>query len=299
MFADYGRDEKVRIAVGEEIGNMYEANPVLRMKSGKYAGMPILDGSGGEFQESGDERDRARLGNFNPKFIVGLNTTVKYKRFALNLVGSLRYGGNYVSVNQKYLESDGMAYTTLGSGPDNPWWSGGRDASKGGHPWPAENSSQYNSINSNNDGQRSDKLQDASYAKGVFLNPNYTGDPAKATDADYIVNGADSKNTFYQVPTNSYGDVIWGFTSTRTYDATNFKLREISLAYTLPDALIRRYKIQNLTISLIGRNIFQWNKSGRNEDPESAFQGVGTNQGILQATLPSIRSYGFKLAVTF
>ncbi len=299
VFADYGRNEKVKIAVGEEIGNMYEAEPVLRMKSGLYAGMPILDGSGGEFQSSGDERDRAKLGNFNPDFILGLNTTVRYKQFSLNLVGSLRSGGKYVSVNQKYLESDGMAYTTLGSGPNNPWWNGGRDASKGGHPWPAENSSQYDAVNSNNDGQRSDDLQDASYAKGVFLNPDYTGDPANATDKDYIVNGADPNNTFYQVPTNSYGDVIWNFTSTRTYDATNFKLREISLAYTLPNTFLSKYKIQNLTVSLIGRNVFQWNKSGRNEDPESAFQGVGTDQGVLRATLPGIRSYGFKLSVTF
>ena len=66
VFADYGRDEKVKIAVGEEIGNMYEGKPVLRIKSGKYAGQPLLDASGGEFQNSSDERDRARLGNFNP-----------------------------------------------------------------------------------------------------------------------------------------------------------------------------------------------------------------------------------------
>lgn len=299
VFADYGRDEKVKIAVGEEIGNMYEKNPVLRIKSGKYAGQPLLDGSGGEFQNSGDERDRARLGNFNPDFILGINTTFRYKRFSLNLVGSLRYGGKYVSVNQKYMESDGMTQTTVSSGPNNPWWSGGRDASQGGHAWPAQGASQYEAINNNNDGQASYTLNDASYAKGVYLNPNYTGDPANATDADYIVNGADPNNTFYQIPTNSYGDVIWNFTSTRTYDATNFKMREISIAYTLPNELVSRYKIQNVTFSLIGRNVFQWNKSGRHEDPESAFQGVGTNQGILQATLPSIRSYGFKLSVGF
>ena len=299
VFADYGRDEKVRIAVGEEIGNMYEANPILRIKSGKYTGQPLLDASGGEFQNSSDERDRARLGNFNPDFILGINTTFRYKRFSLSLVGSLRYGGKYVSVNQKYMESDGMTQTTLRSGPNNPWWSGGRDASQGGHAWPAKNASQYDAINNNNNGQASYTLNDASYAKGVYLNPNYTGDPANATDADYIVNGADPNNTFYQIPTNSYGDVIWGFTSTRTYDATNFKMREISIAYTLPNELVRRYKIQNVTFSLIGRNIFQWNKSDRHEDPESAFQGVGTDQGILRATLPSIRSYGFKLSVGF
>jgi TonB-linked SusC/RagA family outer membrane protein len=299
VFADYGRNEKVRIAVGEEIGNMYEANPVLRVKSGKYAGQPLLDGSGGEFQNSGDERDRARLGNFNPDFILGLNTTFRYKQFSLNLVGSLRYGGKYVSVNQKYMESDGMTQTTVSSGPNNPWWSGGRDASQGGHAWPAQGASQYDAINNNNDGQASYTLNDASYAKGVFLNPNYTGDPANATDADYIVNGADPNNTFYQIPTNSYGDVIWNFSATRTYDATNFKMREISIAYTLPNGLASRYKLQNVTFSLIGRNVFQWNKSGRHEDPESAFQGVGTDQGILRATLPSIRSYGFKLSVGF
>ncbi|MEJ7586688.1 MAG: SusC/RagA family TonB-linked outer membrane protein [Ferruginibacter sp.] len=299
VFADYGRNEKVRIAVGEEIGNMYEANPVLRVKSGKYAGQPLLDASGGEFQNSGDERDRARLGNFNPDFILGINTSFRYKQFSLNLVGSLRYGGKYVSVNQKYMESDGMLQTTVTSGPNNPWWSGGRDASQGGYPWPAQGASLYDAINNNNDGQASYTLNDASYAKGVFLNPNYTGDPSKATDGDYIVNGADPNNTFYQIPTNSYGDVIWNFTSTRTYDATNFKMREISFAYTLPNKMVSRYKLQNVTFSLIGRNVFQWNKSGRNEDPESAFQGVGTDQGILRATLPSIRSYGFKLSVGF
>ena len=197
------------------------------------------------------------------------------------------------------MESDGMTQTTISSGPNNPWWSGGRDASKGGHPWPAQGASQYDAINNNNDGQASYTLDDASYAKGVFLNPNYTGDPANATDADYIVNGADPNNTFYQIPTNSYGDVIWNFSATRIYDATNFKMREISLAYTLPNELVRRYKLQNITFSLIGRNVFQWNKSGRHEDPESAFQGVGTDQGILRATLPSISSYGFKLSVGF
>jgi hypothetical protein len=135
--------------------------------------------------------------------------------------------------------------------------------------------------------------------KAYLLIPNYTGDPADAKDADYIVNGADKNNTFYQYPYNSYGDVIWDFASTRTYDATNFKMKEISIAYTLPDKLISRYKMNNLTFSLIGRNVFQWNKSGRHEDPESAFSGVGTNQGILRATLPSIRSYGIKLGVNF
>jgi hypothetical protein len=76
-------------------------------------------------------------------------------------------------------------------------------------------------------------------------------------------------------------------------------MREITLAYTLPKAITSKYNLSNVTFALIGRNVFQWNASGRNEDPESAFSGVGTNQGILRATLPSIRSYGFKLSLDF
>lgn len=295
-FADYDGKTRVKIAVGEEIGNIYEQNPILRVKTGKYKGMPILDGSGGEFQVSGDERDRGQLGNYNPDFILGFNTTLRYKQFSLNLVGSFRKGGKYVSVNQQYLESNGRVSTTLSSGPNNPYWRGGRTPELGGMPWPAEGSSQYEAINNNNDGQRSD-WQDASYAIGVFVNPNFTGD--EPSDADYIVNGADPNNTFYQIPYNSYGDVIWDFAATRTYSATNFKLREISLAYTIPVNLLSRYKINNLTFSLIGRNMLQWNESGRHEDPESAFSGVGTGLGVLRATLPSIRSYGFKVTVEF
>ena len=299
VFADYDGKTKVKLAVGEEIGNIYEQNPILRVKTGKYAGMPLLDGEGGEFQTSGDERDREMLGNFNPDFILGLNTTLRYKQFSVSLVGSFRKGGKYVSVNQQYAESNGRVSSTFGSGSNNPYWQGGRNAEVGGLQWPATGSSQYDAINNNNDGQRTDQANDASYAKGVFLNPDYTGDPDNATDADYIVNGADPNNTFYQIPYNSYGDVIWDFSSTRTYDATNFKMREISLAYDIPDRITSRYKLNNVTIALIGRNVFQWNKSGRNEDPESAFQACGTDQGILRATLPSIRSYGIKLSLDF
>ena len=120
IFADYDGKTRVKLAVGEQIGNLYEQNPILRVKSGKYAGMPLLDGEGGEFQTSGEESDREMLGNFNPDYILGFNTTFRYKQFSLNLVGSFRKGGKYVSVNQQYIESDGRLATTFGSGPNNP-----------------------------------------------------------------------------------------------------------------------------------------------------------------------------------
>jgi TonB-linked SusC/RagA family outer membrane protein len=297
VFASYDGKTKVKIAEGEEIGNIYEENPIMKVKTGRYAGQYLLDDVG-KFQRSSDERDREQLGNYNPDFILGLNSNLRYRQFTLSFVGSFRKGGEYVSVNQQYMESNGRAFTTLGAGENNPVWVGGRDEAHGGLAWPAAGSSNYEAINDYNDAIRSD-FHDASYVHGVFLNPDFTGDPAEATDADYIVNGADLKNTFYDFPYNCYGDAIWNFTSTRVYDATNFKLREVTLSYNIPASLTSKLRINNVNISLIGRNLLQWNASGRHEDPESAFSGVGVNQGILRATLPSIRSLGFKLNFDF
>jgi len=293
VFASYDGKTKVKIAQGEEIGNIYEENPILRVKTGKYAGQPLLDNDG-KIQKSSDERDRAQLANFNPDYIIGINTTLKYKRLSLNLVGSLRVGGHYVSVNQQYMDSNGRSWESVSSGPNNRWWMGGRDASQGGLKWPAVGASQYAEMNSYNDDIRSD-FQDASYARGVWLKPG--GNPAN--DADYIVNGADPNNTFYDYPYNGFGDVIWNFTATRVYNATNFKMREVSLTYNLPTAISNKLKLNNVNIAFVGRNIFQWNASGRHEDPESAFSGAGVSQGVLRATLPSVRSLGFKLSLDF
>ena len=295
-FIDYDGKTRVKLAVGEEVGNIYEQNPIMKVKSGIYKGQYLLDSETGKFQTSSDETDRKKLGNFNPDYILGFNTTLRYKRLSLNMVGSLRMGGKYVSVNQQYMDSNGRSKESLGSGDNNPYWVGGRDASHGGMIWPEAGASSYSAINGYNDQIRSD-FQDASYVLGVFVRPDFTGDTP--TDADYIVNGADPNNTYYDFPYNAFGDAIWNFASTRTFDATNVKLREVSLAYSLPNSLTSKYKMNDITVSLVGRNVFQWNASGRNEDPESAFSGVGKNQGILRATLPSIRSIGFKLGISF
>jgi hypothetical protein len=87
-------------------------------------------------QNSPDETDRAMLGNYNPDYILGMNTTLRYKGFSLNLVGSFRKGGKYVSVNQQYMESNGRS-TTLSSGPTTP--GGWRTYSRTWrYPWPLD-----------------------------------------------------------------------------------------------------------------------------------------------------------------
>ena len=95
------------------------------------------------------------------------------------------------------------------------------------------------------------------------------------------------------------GAEVWDFTQTLLRDATNFKVKEITLDYTLPRKLTTKLKVENVTVGFVGRNIFQWNKAANNVDPESAFEGIGVNQGIVGKALPSIGSYGFKLSFDF
>jgi hypothetical protein len=95
------------------------------------------------------------------------------------------------------------------------------------------------------------------------------------------------------------GAQYWSFPQSLLRDATNFKLREVTFDYTIPNKLTARYKVQNIVVGFVGRNIFQWNAADKYVDPESAFEGIGQNQGIVGKALPSIASYGFKVSFDF
>ncbi|MDP2338758.1 MAG: SusC/RagA family TonB-linked outer membrane protein [Bacteroidota bacterium] len=300
-FYGNGPNVDIRLAEGEKIGTMWAHNVFERMPAtSKYAGMIVLDNNG-EWKSSNNEKDRRSIGNYNPDFILGMNTSVKWKNFRLGLVGSLRQGGQYISNIERRAVTNGHSLLTIGdlvNGP-NDYTVGGRDAETGGLPWPDASKMPYP--------QQSGlvatyamygtpvPINDACYFKGVWLKPG--GDPNN--DADYIVNGANPLETFYGVPGLILGAQYWSFPESLIRDATNFKLREITFDYTIPSQITKRLNIENLVIGFVGRNIFQWNKEDTQSDPESAFEGIGQNQGIVGKALPSIGSYGFKLSFDF
>ena len=298
-FYGNGPNVAIRMAEGDRIGTMWETNVFQRMPStSKYAGMLVLDNTG-NWKYSTMEKDRKSIGNYNPDFILGLNSSVRYKAFKLSVVASLRVGGQYVSNVTRRSVTNGHSLLTIGDNVNGPndYTAGGRDAQSGGFRWPAWQTMKYPYMMAlvRNYANYGAYAQDASYFKGVWLKPG--GDPNN--DNDYIVNGADSLATFYGLPGLILGSQYWSFGQTLIRDATNLKIKEVVLEYAVPSRFLERYKIQNLTIGFIARNIFQWNKSGEKGDPEAAFEGIGVNQGIIGKALPSIGSYGFKLSVTF
>ena len=83
------------------------------------------------------------------------------------------------------------------------------------------------------------------------------------------------------------------------YDASNIRLRELSLNYTLPDYTTKRGLIKRVTISLIGRNLFFISNKAKVVDPEAASLGTGNAQGIEYSSNPGLRSYGVQLRLNF
>jgi TonB-linked SusC/RagA family outer membrane protein len=93
-----------------------------------------------------------------------------------------------------------------------------------------------------------------------------------------------------------------------TYDATNFRVREVSLGYSIP--LAPSFPLKAARISLVARNLFflyrgsskmdipGLGKRRMEFDPDMAL-GNGNWQGISYGTLPSTKSIGLNVQLTF
>ena len=85
------------------------------------------------------------------------------------------------------------------------------------------------------------------------------------------------------------------------FDATVYRLRELSLTYQLPANLFKK-AIKGATISINGRNL--WYKAPHfpadtNFDPETSTFGDANYQGFEFQNLPSIKRYGVSLNLKF
>lgn len=86
------------------------------------------------------------------------------------------------------------------------------------------------------------------------------------------------------------------------FDATVFRLREISLAYDLPKSLLGNSPFGTATISLSGRNL--WYNAPNfpkytNFDPEVSSLGVGNSQGYDNLSVPTTKRFGVNLRCSF
>ena len=90
-----------------------------------------------------------------------------------------------------------------------------------------------------------------------------------------------------------------GTTEYYMYDATNIRLRELSLSYQLPASWMEKSKVlKKAQVSLIARNLFFFYKKAP-FDPDLVLSTGNDNQGIDVYGMPTTRSWGFSLKCEF
>ena len=85
------------------------------------------------------------------------------------------------------------------------------------------------------------------------------------------------------------------------YNASYVKLRELSIGYTLPATagFLQKLRMQNLTIALVGRNLYALSNIPHFDPEQTSFQGQQLQSGVEDMTYPTSRNVGVKLSVNF
>ena len=143
----------------------------------------------------------------------------------------------------------------------------------------------------------------------------YGGDILSQTQADMDMYGvskatADARDAGYVLLEGRriedvkrfYKNVVGGragVTEYYMYDATNIRLRELSLSYRLPANWIQQMKIfHEIQLSFVGRNLFFFYKKAP-FDPDLVLSTGNDNQGIDVYGMPTARSLGFSIKCDF
>lgn len=295
--------------VGDEIGDIYDAEILtVTDENSPYFGYPIINASEMEWQDIQIQDTKNKIGNYNPRFIMGLQTSLSYKAFSLNMTFDWRNGGQFISQTQRYMAEDGNSQIWL----DNLINPGGRTG-KELRDWLVANEDIYIKNGFHVVGGPT-----AEYGgfrenySGVYVNDGTFVPSVVAVDdgeggVTYIENLGENNTIPYMPYIGSYA---WGFAKPSMFDADFIKLREISLSYQVPRNIINRLgAIQDISVSVYSRNIMLWTKAKAGLDPERAFQaesstdgkrGTQFKQGIERYNLePWVIPIGIKFDVTF
>lgn len=147
------------------------------------------------------------------------------------------------------------------------------------------------------------------YATGLYdftAGTNQLGNPVRDAVADgggVILPGVQADGTPNTVVADatSYANP-WGYVRTpqasHVYDASFVKLREVSLTYNFSDKIAKRLFMQNLSLSVIGRNLWIIHKNTPYSDPEAGLS-AGNIQGYQSGVYPAIKEIGASLKFEF
>ena len=203
--------------------------------------------------------DLVKIGNATPKITGGISNTFSYKNFSLYVLTDFKIGGQIWSGDYATIMGQGEAPETL------------KERDGGGLPFTFPDGTTAN--------------------VGVVL-PGVTVDGKANT---VVVNSwwkyAGNFQSWDNLPivrSNSVFTNSWG------------KLREVALTWRVPDAAIKFTKVfQNLSVSLIGRDLFYLFTTLPDRLNPEGITGTTNVQGMQFGELPGVRSFGFSVKAGF
>ncbi|MFI5154151.1 MAG: SusC/RagA family TonB-linked outer membrane protein [Chitinophagales bacterium] len=265
-----------------KLGQLWDNRVVtVTDKSSLYYGYPIL-GSNGYYQKvaDGDFNYKEVVGNFNPKWLMGMQTSLRYKFLTLTASFDMRLGGTFFSQTYRYLQSDGVMARQMNIGIPIPneykqnipeylnsnsdkfvkfsglqqfHLVGGPNVYKGGFPY--------------TDGGIT--FNDGAFYPGVYLDAN----------GRYVENLGDPNLTKFDYYTDAVTTPSFDFARMNMFDASYIKMREITISVELPARFANSLKLQGISLGIFSKNIILWTKAKAGIDPELAFQYQTDPQG--------------------
>lgn len=130
----------------------------------------------------------------------------------------------------------------------------------------------------------------------------YSGSVQNAAASGTLLATADGRDDYYNGTTTVNPEAYWGrkagVDEQWIYDTSNIRLRELSLGYSLPSAVLDKTPFTNAKFSIVGRNLWLLKNNLPGIDPASTYS-TGNAQGLELGAVPSTRTIGFNLNLAF
>lgn len=262
---DPGTTKNAWTAVGQRVDVMYSRDYLRDPATGKQIW------SNGNLQFNPYD---TKFGYTDPDFIWGVNSTLRYKDFSLFASLDGVNGGLMNSRTESYMWQSGVH-------PDSVTPERALDVATAG------------SKNYLGDGVK--------VVSGTFTYDQY----GNITSDTRVYAPNDVKSTYKAYATAMHNSSAWGGNGTPadTYEKTFFKLRELSLTYTLPKKFINGWA-KAASVSFVGQNVFLWAKDFKYSDPDgSGYNAYGTGANatgtVEDFSDPALRYLGGNIKITF
>ena len=267
--------------VGESMGDWY-AYTWKTDENGNY-----IVGENGLY--IADKTQRHKVGNAMPKFTGGFGTSLSYKNFTLDMAFDFRIGGDVLNLPWQYMMSAGNITDAVGV----------RDHSTGGLFYYSDTDkvTDKGSIHVVNPSEIGNYKRGETMINGHYVWDNgiiLPGVKEDGTPNDIVITQLEAND-------NLYG---WGTGASQSYaDAVQknsyVKCREISLGYTLPTDLTKKFACNRLTVSAFVRNPFYIYRSLKLFDAETSDATNWMYQARIDGSTASARTFGVSLRASF